>query len=197
MENDCDAFQYAAPDIALDRNNFILAAIGNPSKSREELWSIITAEQQNDPVMRAFCGKNVTSDELYYGIYNEIKSGTFCKDLMGKSLVETRATLRQQSKSIFQGALSKSKRCVRNIWKLTNSDLSARCVFNEFHLLINHRRELRWIICRPCIFLVWFKSSITGHITTQMIEKYGREVSKRRQAKAAIVKLTDAKKNKG
>ena len=39
--------------------------------------------------------------------------------------------------------------------------------------------------------------AITGHITTQMIEKYGREVSKRRQAKAAIVKLTDAKKNKG
>ena len=39
--------------------------------------------------------------------------------------------------------------------------------------------------------------AITGHITTQMIEKYGRAVSKRRQAKAAIVKLTDAKKNKG
>ena len=39
--------------------------------------------------------------------------------------------------------------------------------------------------------------AVTGHITTQMIEKYGREVSKRRQAKAAIVKLTDAKKNKG
>jgi hypothetical protein len=39
--------------------------------------------------------------------------------------------------------------------------------------------------------------AITGHITTQMIEKYGREVSKRRQAKAAIVKLTDAKKTKG
>jgi len=40
-------------------------------------------------------------------------------------------------------------------------------------------------------------NTITGHITTQMIEKYGREVSKRRQAKAAIVKLNDAKKNKG
>jgi hypothetical protein len=39
--------------------------------------------------------------------------------------------------------------------------------------------------------------AITGHITTQMIEKYGHEVSKRRQAKAAIVKLSDAKKNKG
>ena len=40
-------------------------------------------------------------------------------------------------------------------------------------------------------------TAITGHITTQMIEKYGREVSKRRQSKAAIVKLSDAKKNKG
>jgi integrase len=39
--------------------------------------------------------------------------------------------------------------------------------------------------------------AITGHITTQMIEKYGREVSKRRQGKAAIVKLEDARKNKG
>ncbi len=39
--------------------------------------------------------------------------------------------------------------------------------------------------------------STTGHITTQMIEKYGREVSKRRQGKAAIVKLEDARKNKG
>jgi len=39
--------------------------------------------------------------------------------------------------------------------------------------------------------------AITGHITTQMIEKYGREVSKRRQGKAAIVKLVDARKNKG
>jgi integrase len=39
--------------------------------------------------------------------------------------------------------------------------------------------------------------AITGHITTQMIEKYGREVSKRRQGKAAIVKLVEAIKNKG
>tara|TARA_B100000676_G_scaffold273718_1_gene292641 strand:+ start:447 stop:581 length:135 start_codon:yes stop_codon:yes gene_type:complete len=39
----------------------------------------------------------------------------------------------------------------------------------------------------------WF----TKKKQAQMIEKYGQEVSKRRQAKAAIVKLTDAKKNKG
>ena len=38
--------------------------------------------------------------------------------------------------------------------------------------------------------------AITGHMTTQMIEKYGREMSKRCQAKVAIVKLTDAKRTK-
>jgi integrase len=39
--------------------------------------------------------------------------------------------------------------------------------------------------------------AITGHLTNQMIELYGKDVQKRRQGKAAIVKLVEARKNKG
>ena len=38
--------------------------------------------------------------------------------------------------------------------------------------------------------------ALSGHIMTQMIEKCGREVSQWREAKAVIVKLSDAKKTK-
>ena len=38
--------------------------------------------------------------------------------------------------------------------------------------------------------------AITGHETTAMIELYGKDVEKKRQATAAIAKLNIAKKNK-
>jgi hypothetical protein len=38
---------------------------------------------------------------------------------------------------------------------------------------------------------------ITEHLTTQMIDFYGRDIPKRRQGKAAIVKLEEARQNNG